>query len=81
MTNEEGLACVYDDCDYVSRALKDENSMMKLLEFHITAKHLSNSGGGGGKGGGREKVKRPMLALDISEEDSGLITRSVQPSK
>ena len=40
MTNEEGLACVYDDCEYVTPALKDENFMMKLLEFHITAKKI-----------------------------------------
>ena len=44
--------------------------MMRLMEMHMATNHPINGGGGSNsKATGREKVKRPALALDITGDD------------
>ena len=66
----EASDCPVTGCGYKTNLLRDVNAMMRLIEMHVAANH-SVSGGGGtsSKSTGREKVKRPALALDISEDD------------
>ena len=45
--------------------------MIRLLELHLTHSHSesASSGGDGAKGPGREKVPRPKLGSELSEDD------------
>ena len=70
MTDLELIDCPLNDCQYKTNLLRGEDAMMHLMEMHMAANHPVNGGGGSApKATGREKVKRPALALDIIEDD------------
>ena len=64
------IKCVVDGCSFETTTLRDEDKMMKLLEWHIKLAHpVDSSSSSGEKSSGKEKIKRPMLSMDITEDD------------
>ena len=66
------IKCVMPECTFETTVLKNENQMMKLMELHLSHAHPTAGGTAAtsnNKGPGREKAKRPMLGLDVTEDD------------
>ena len=63
-----GLDCVVLECEWKTPTLKNEDKMVELLTLHVATSHPVNHTGGNSKSK-RDNVKRPVLNIDITEDE------------